>query len=90
MIQMNLITKRNRLTDLENIFVITKGNMEGSGNEEFEINIKYTIIIKQIINKDLLYSTEDSSIYYNKWGKKLQKNRNMCTNNWTPKSNITF
>ena len=39
MIQMNLITKRNRLTDLENIFVITKGNMKGSGNEEFGINI---------------------------------------------------
>ena len=79
MIQMNLITKRNRLTDLEDKFMTTKRNMEGSDNEVFGINILHTIIIKQIINKDLLYSTEDSSIYYNKWEKKLQKNRNMCT-----------
>ena len=51
---MNLFTKLNGLTDIENTFMVTKG---GGINQEFGIN-KYTLLyIKQINNKDLLYST---------------------------------
>ena len=57
-IQINLFTKRNRQTDIENKLMITKGKRRGRGiNQEFRIN-RYTLLyIKQINNEDLLYST---------------------------------
>ena len=49
---------RNRLTDIENKLVITKVAMEGGGtNEEVVSDIYRLLCIKQISNKDLLYST---------------------------------
>ena len=53
---MNLFTNRNRLTDRENKLMVTKWE-GGQINQEFGIN-RYTLLyIKQINNKDLLYST---------------------------------
>ena len=41
---MNLFTNRNRLTDIKNKFMVTKGEMEGGGiTEEFGI-IRYTLL----------------------------------------------
>ena len=54
MMQMNLYST-NRHTDTEYKLVFTKGEM-GDG---------YTLLyIKQIINKDLLYSTENYTQYF--------------------------
>ena len=48
---------RNKLTDIENKFMVTKVEKRGGINWEFGIN-RYTLLyIKQIDNKDLLYST---------------------------------
>ena len=62
------LPNRNRLTDLENKLLVTKGESgEGETNQEFGINIYiyiYTLLyIKQIINKDLLYGTGNSTQY---------------------------
>ena len=44
--------------------MVTKGErVEGGINEEFEINIYTLLYIKQIINRDLLYSTGNSTQY---------------------------
>ena len=51
---MNLFTNRNRLTDIENKLMVTKG--EGL-NLEFGINRHTLLYVKQISNKVLLYST---------------------------------
>ena len=54
MIQMNLFTKQNRLTDFKNkLLGYQKGNVWGGINWEFGINIYTLLYIKQIINKDL-------------------------------------
>ena len=46
------------LTDLENKLMVTKGERWGVGiNQEFGINIYALLYIKQVNNKDLLYST---------------------------------
>ena len=43
-IQINLFTKRNRQTDIENKLMITKGKRRGRGiNQEFRIN-RYTLL----------------------------------------------
>ena len=55
---MNLFTKQNRLTDFKIKLTVTKGEMwRGRINEEFGINIYTLLYIKQITNKELLYST---------------------------------
>ena len=56
-IQMNLFTSRDRLTDIENQLMVTKGEKgERKINEELGMN-RYTLLcIKQISNKGLLYS----------------------------------
>ena len=58
MIQMNYVQNRNRPTDIEDKLMVTKGERGwGEINQEFGIN-RYTLLyIKQINNKDLLYST---------------------------------
>ena len=55
---------RNRLTDTQNKFVVTK--QEGGGvtmNYEYWINRYKILFIKQISNKDLLYSRENDTQY---------------------------
>ena len=57
MIQMNLFTKQKH-TDLEKEFLVTRGEEWGEGIiREFRID-KYTFLyLTWITNKDLLYST---------------------------------
>ena len=61
---MNLFTNRNRLTDIENKLMVTKGEMwRGGVNQELGINIHTPLYIRQITNKNLLYSTGNSTQY---------------------------
>ena len=73
MIQMDLFTKQKRI-DRGNKFMVNKGEGMGGINQEFEINIYILLHIKQI-NKDLLYSTENSMQYseINYTGKESKK-----------------
>ena len=59
--QMYLFTKQKQI-DRGNKFMVIKGEGMGGINQEFEINIYILLHIKQI-NKDLLYSTENSMQY---------------------------
>ena len=53
------LQNRNRLTDIENKFLVTKGEEGGGGIDEvYEINKHIQPQIRQINNKVLLYSTE--------------------------------
>ena len=55
------LTNRNRVTDGENKFMVTKGEKEGRGiNWDVGIDI-HTVLYKKIDNKDLLYSTRNST-----------------------------
>ena len=49
--------------DTENKFMVTKGEKRGGINQEFGMNVDTLIYIKQITNKDLLYSTGNSIQY---------------------------
>ena len=63
MIKTNL-QNRNTLTDFKDKLMGTKGERWENGiNKEFGINIYTLLYIKQIINKDLLYSTGNSAQY---------------------------
>ena len=63
MIQINLFTK-HRLTDLENEFMVTSRDRSG-GDRDWELGTdKCTLLyLKQITNKDLLYSTGNATQY---------------------------
>ena len=61
MIQINLFTNRNRLTDLDNGFMVTR---RGGIVREFGINMYTLLYLKWITNKDLLYSTGNSAQCY--------------------------
>ena len=55
---MNLFTKENRLTDTENKRMVAKRERVGGEiNKEFGNKIYALLYIKQIPNKDLMYST---------------------------------
>ena len=63
---MNLFTKQNRFTDIENKLMVTKGESmvrRGEINQEFGISTYILLYIKWITNKDLLYSTGKSTQY---------------------------
>ena len=80
---MNLFTNRNRLTDIENKLMVTKGEMwvEGGGiNQELGMNINIILNIRQITNKDLLYVTGTSTQYsvINFKRKESKKRMNTC------------
>ena len=84
MIQWNLFTNKNRLTDFENKLMVTKGERWGGRGEinwEVRINI-HTLYIK-IINKDLLYSSGNSTQYsvITYTGKESKKRMDLCTCN---------
>ena len=55
---------RNRVTDVENKLMVTRWEREGGGiNWEIGIDIHTLLYIKQIMNKDLLYSKGNSTQY---------------------------
>ena len=59
---MNLFTKRNRLTDLENELKLPRGEGEGKGTVwEFGMNMYILLYLKWITRKGLLYSTRNSA-----------------------------
>ena len=58
---MNLLNQ-NRLTDIENTLIVAE---RGQGvNQEVGVNIYTLLYIKQINNKDLLYSTGNYVQYF--------------------------
>ena len=58
MIKMNLFTKQNRFTDIEDKFMVTKGKWE-----EFGVNINILLYINYINSKDVQNSTGNSTQY---------------------------
>ena len=54
---------RNKPTGIENKLMAAKRERGGGINQEFGININTLLHIKQITNKDLLYSTGNSTQY---------------------------
>ena len=80
MIEMNLFTKQKQ-TQRENKLTVTKRERWGGINQEFWINRYILLRIKQITNKDLLYSTGNYIQYciitYN--GKESGKGIYICT-----------
>ena len=58
---MNLFTKQNRLTDLENELMVTGGKGGRGIDWEFGIDMYTLLYLKQITNKDLLYSIGNSA-----------------------------
>ena len=64
MIQINLFTKQKQTYRLrKQTCGYQRGKVGGERNWEFGIDIYTLLYIKQIINKDLLYSTGDSTEY---------------------------
>ena len=56
--------RRNRVTDVEDKLMVTKEGRRGGGtNWEIGIDIYTLLCIKQITNKNLLYSTGNSTQY---------------------------
>ena len=54
-----------RLTDLENELMVTGGKGSGGGMDwDFGIDMYTLLYLKWITNKDLLYSTGNSTQYY--------------------------
>ena len=63
MVQMNLLAKQNRDTDIENKRLDTQGRKGGGMNWKIEIDIYTLLCIKQIANEILLYSRGNSTWY---------------------------
>ena len=59
---MNLYTKQKH-TGLENKFMVTGAGQGGGIDWEFGIDMYTLLYLKQITNKDLLYSTGNSAQY---------------------------
>ena len=57
------LQNRNRVTDVENKLMVTRGKGGGGINWEIGIDIYTLLYIKQTTNKDLLYSTDNSTQY---------------------------
>ena len=63
----NLKNDTNELiykTDIDDKLMVNKGERGGGINQEFGINIYTLLYIKQITNKDLLYSTGNYAQYF--------------------------
>ena len=59
-----LIQETETDSNLKKKLMVTKGEMlRGGINQEFEINIYTLVYIRQIISKDLIYSTGHSAQY---------------------------
>ena len=61
MLQSTYLQNRNRITDIENKFMVAKEEREA--DKLIEINIDTALYIKQIINKALLDSTRNYTQY---------------------------
>ena len=61
---MNLFTKQ-KTTDVENKLMVIRGKWRGGMNWEIRIDIYTLPFIKEITNKDLLYTTGNSTQYSN-------------------------
>ena len=59
-----LKVNRNRHMDIENKFMVNKGEREGRINYEFGVDIYTLLYIKWVTNKDLLYSSGDYTQYF--------------------------
>ena len=57
------LQNRNRLTDLENEFMVPGGRAVGGTDWEFGIDMYTLLYLKYITNKDLLHSTGNSAQY---------------------------
>ena len=57
---MNLSTKQNRATNVENKLMATRGKVRGGINLKIGIDTYTLLYIEQITKKDLLYSTRNS------------------------------
>jgi len=71
-VQMNFFQKRERVTDVENNLMVNKGK-RGGINWETGIDIYTLLYIKQITNKDLLYSEGNSIFCNDPHGKRILK-----------------
>ena len=67
-IQMNLFTKQTQCLQ-KTILCLPKGKQGVKGRiyQEIGINIHTLLYVKQIINKNLLYSTDNSTKYSVEW-----------------------
>ena len=62
--KMNLFTKQKQTHRLENKLIVTRGKAGGGEiNWEFGINIHTLLYIKEINNKDILYSARNTAEY---------------------------
>ena len=61
MLQSTYLQNRNKITDIENKFMVAKEEREA--DKLIEINIDTALYIKQIINKALLDSTRNYTQY---------------------------
>ena len=60
---MNLFTKQKQTPDIEIKLMVTIGERSRGINQAFRIKIYTLLYIKQITNKELLYSTGNSTQY---------------------------
>ena len=58
---MNLSTKQNRVTEVENKLMVTRGEGGSDKLENWDLHVHTTIY--KITNKDLLYSSGNSTQY---------------------------
>ena len=63
MVQMNLLTKQNRVTDVENKLMLQGRKLRGGINWEMGTDIHTTLYIKQITNKDIPRNTGNTTQY---------------------------
>ena len=63
MVKCSYLQNRNRVTDVENKLMVTRGEGEEEINWEIGIDIYTLLYTKQVTNKDLLYSTGNSTQY---------------------------
>ena len=60
---MNIFTKQKQIYRYLKICGFQRGNIAGGINQELETNIQILLYIRKITNKDLLYSTRNSTQY---------------------------
>ena len=58
---MKYLQSRNRVTDVENKFMVTRWEKGGGMHSEIGTDINILLYKKYMINKDLLYNTEKST-----------------------------
>ena len=94
--KMNLYKSRNKVTDVENKLLVTGGKQDG-GNKlgDWDWHIYTLLHIKEITNKDLLYSMGNNTqqfvmTYMGKESKQECCTYTLCFLCRTPESNTTL